>query len=123
VPLRILFAAHPDLLAPVVRIAHRVIAAFLLGQARPNGAQWARRRHAAPALGSAANLNLHLHCRVLDRLYRRTQGEPAFRQRVPTFITGLFARSSTTTLYVLASKDLISADADIFDHLAHAGDL
>ncbi len=32
VPLRILFAAHPELLAPVLRIIHRVIASFLLKQ-------------------------------------------------------------------------------------------
>ena len=33
IPLRILFAAHPELLAPVLRIIHRVIARFLLKQA------------------------------------------------------------------------------------------
>ena len=35
--------------------------------------------------GSAANLNIHLHCLVLDGVYRRTEGEPVFRQaRAPT---------------------------------------
>ena len=29
--------------------------------------------------GSAANLNIHLHCLVLDGVYRRTEGEPAFQ--------------------------------------------
>lgn len=33
IPLRILFAAHPELLAPVLRINHRVIASFPLKQA------------------------------------------------------------------------------------------
>ena len=33
IPLRILFAAHPELLTPVLRIIHRVIARFLLKQA------------------------------------------------------------------------------------------
>ncbi len=28
--------------------------------------------------GSAANLNVHLHCLVLDGVYRRTEGEPIF---------------------------------------------
>ena len=28
--------------------------------------------------GSAANLNIHLHCLVLDGVYRRTDGEPVF---------------------------------------------
>jgi hypothetical protein len=35
--------------------------------------------------GSAANLNIHLHCLVLDGLYRRTEGEPVFdAARAPT---------------------------------------
>ena len=29
-------------------------------------------------LGSAVNLNIHLHCLVLDGVYRRTDGEPVF---------------------------------------------
>jgi len=33
IPLRIVFAAHPELLTPVLRIIHRVIARFLLRQA------------------------------------------------------------------------------------------
>ena len=28
--------------------------------------------------GCAANLNIHLHCLVLDGVYRRTDGAPAF---------------------------------------------
>ena len=28
--------------------------------------------------GSTANLNIHLHCLVLDGVYRRTDGEPVF---------------------------------------------
>jgi hypothetical protein len=35
--------------------------------------------------GSAANLNIHLHCLVLDGVYRRTAGEPDFQEaRAPT---------------------------------------
>ena len=33
IPLRMLFAAHPGLLTPVLRIIHRVIAGFVLKQA------------------------------------------------------------------------------------------
>jgi hypothetical protein len=33
IPLRCLFAAHPELLAPALRIVHRVIATFLIQQA------------------------------------------------------------------------------------------
>ena len=79
IPLRILFAAHPELLAPVLRIIHRVIAGFLLKQA---GLKRASADTGAVTLiqrfGSAANLNIHLHCLVLDGVYRRTGGEPVF---------------------------------------------
>jgi hypothetical protein len=34
IPLRILFAGHPELLAPVLQIIHRVIARFLTKQVR-----------------------------------------------------------------------------------------
>ncbi len=33
IPLRCLFAAHPELLAPVLQIVHRVIGRFLIQQA------------------------------------------------------------------------------------------
>ena len=56
--LRILFAAHPELLAPVLRIIHRVIAGFLRKQA---GLKRAAADTGAVTLiqrfGSAANLN------------------------------------------------------------------
>ncbi|MEI6721851.1 MAG: transposase zinc-binding domain-containing protein [Betaproteobacteria bacterium] len=81
IPLRILFAAHPELLAPVLRIIHRVIAGFLLKQA---GLKRAIANAGAVTLiqrfGSAANLNIHLHCLVLDGVYRRTGGEPVFQE-------------------------------------------
>ena len=59
IPLRILFAAHPELLAPVLRIIHRVITGFLLKQARlkrttaDTGAVTLIQR-----FGSAANLKM-----------------------------------------------------------------
>ena len=86
IPLRILFAAQPELLTPVLRIVHRVIAGFLLRQA---GLKRATADTGAVTLiqrfGSAANLNIHLHCLVLDGVYRRTEGEPVFQQaRAPT---------------------------------------
>ncbi len=84
--LRILFAARPELLTPVLRLIHRVIARFLLKQA---GLKRATADTGAVTLiqrfGSAANLNIHLHCLVLDGVYRRTEGKPVFRQaRAPT---------------------------------------
>lgn len=71
--LRILFAARPELLTPVLRIIHRVIAGFLLKQA---GLKRATADTGAVILiqrfGSSANLNIHLHCLVLDGVYRRS---------------------------------------------------
>ena len=83
---RILFAAHPELLAPVLRIIHRVIASFLIKQA---GLKRCAADTGAVTLiqrfGSAANLNIPLHCLVLDGVYRRTEGEPDFQEaRAPT---------------------------------------
>ncbi len=71
----------PELLTPVLRIVHRVIARFLTRQA-------GLKRSAADTgaltliqrFGSAANLNIHLHCLVLDGVYRRTEGEPVFQE-------------------------------------------
>jgi Putative transposase len=84
--IRILFAAHPELLSPVLQIIHRVIASFLIKQAglKRSAADTA----ALPLIqrfGSAANLNIHLHCLVLDGVYRTTEGEPVFQEaRAPT---------------------------------------
>ena len=79
--LRILFAARPELLTPVLRLIHRVIAGFLLKQA---GLKRATADTGAVTLiqrfGSAANLNIHLHCLVLDGVYRRAEGEPEFQE-------------------------------------------
>lgn len=81
IPLRILFAAHPELLTSVLRIIHRVIAGVLLKQA---GLKRATADTGVVTLiqrfGSAANLNIHLHCLVLDGVFRRTEGEPEFQE-------------------------------------------
>ncbi len=77
--LRILFAVHPELLTPVLRIVHRVIARFLTRQA-------GLKRSAADTgaltliqrFGSPANLNIHLHCLLLDGIYRSSAGDPVF---------------------------------------------
>ena len=58
---------------------HRAITRFLLDQA---GLKAEQADSGAVTLiqrfGSAANLNIHLHCLVLDGVYRRTDGEPVF---------------------------------------------
>ncbi|MGH8472943.1 MAG: transposase, partial [Gammaproteobacteria bacterium] len=86
IPLRLLFAAHPHLLAPVLRIVHRVIATFLIHQA---GLRRTQAETGAVTLiqrfGSAANLNIHLHGLVLDGVYCTTSGVPVFQPvRAPT---------------------------------------
>ncbi len=86
IPLRLLFATHLQLLAPLLRIVHRVIATFLIQQA---GLQRTEAHTGAVTLiqrfGSAANLNIHLHCLVLDGVYRATAGVPVFHAvRAPT---------------------------------------
>ena len=86
IPLRILFAAHPQLLSGVLHIIHRVIGGFLVKRAglkrgvADTGAVTLIQR-----FGSAANLNIHLHCLVLDGVYRISEGVPVFHPaRVPS---------------------------------------
>jgi ribosomal protein S27E len=80
IPLRLLLAAQPELVTPVLQVVHRVISRRLLDQAglkadeADSGAVTLIQR-----FGSAANLNIHLHCLVLDGVYRRgTDGAPEF---------------------------------------------
>ena len=80
IPLRLLLAAQPRLLTPVLQVVHRVITRHLLGQVglkadeADSGAVTLIQR-----FGSAANLNIHLHCLVLDGVYRcGTEGTPDF---------------------------------------------
>ena len=71
IPLRLLLAAQPKLVTPVLQVVHRVITRFLLDQVglkaddADSGAVTLIQR-----FGSAANLNIHLHCLVLDGVYR-----------------------------------------------------
>jgi hypothetical protein len=73
IPLRSLFAVHPELLAPVLQIIHRVIATHLIRQA---GLKRSEAATGAVTLiqcfGSAANLNIHLYC-------TSAEGAPVFR--------------------------------------------
>ena len=86
IPLRILFAAHAQLLTPILQVIHRVITRFLIKQAGLKGGE---ADTGAVTLiqrfGSAANLNIHLHCLVLDGVYRSSEGAPVFHEaRAPT---------------------------------------
>ena len=80
IPLRLLLAAQPKLVTPVLQGVHRGTTRHLLGQA---GLKADEAGSGAVTLiqrfGSAANLNIHLHCLVLDGVYPRgTDGAPVF---------------------------------------------
>ena len=79
IPLRLLLASQPELVTPVLQVVPRAITRFLLDQA---GLKAEQADGGAVTLilrfGSAANLNIHLHCLILDGVYRRTGGEPEF---------------------------------------------
>ncbi len=80
IPLRLLLAAQPELVTPVLQVVHRVITRHLLGQSglKPDEAD-SGAVTLIQRFGSAANLNIHLHCLVLDGVYRRSaDGTPEF---------------------------------------------
>ncbi len=83
IPLRHLLATQPQLLSPVLQVIHRALSTFVIHQA---GLTRTQAQTGAVTLiqrfGSAANLNIHLHCLMLDGLYRLTDGVPVF-QSVP----------------------------------------
>ena len=86
IPLRFLFASHPDLLSPVLQVINRAVSTFLTQQA---GLKRTEAQTGAVTLiqrfGSAANLNIHLHCLFLDGVYRIDGGVPVFQPvRTPT---------------------------------------
>ena len=67
-------------MTPVLQVVHRVITRLLLGQAglKPDEAN-SGAVTMIQRFGSAANLNIHLHCLVLDGVYRRgIDGAPEF---------------------------------------------
>ncbi len=86
IPLRVLLAAHPHLLSPVLQVINRALSTFLIKQA---GLKRSEAQTGAVTLiqrlGSAANLNIHLHCLVLDGVYETTGEVPVFHPvRAPT---------------------------------------
>jgi hypothetical protein len=76
----LLLGAQPMRVKPVLQVVHRVITRRVLGQA---GLKAAEADSGAVTqiqrIGSAANLNVHVHCFVLDGVYRRgIDGAPEF---------------------------------------------
>ena len=88
IPLRLLLAAHAKLVTPVLQVVHRVITRHLLGQTglKADEADEADEADSGAVtliqrFGSAANLNIHLHCLVLDGVYRcGADGAPVFAE-------------------------------------------
>ncbi len=80
IPPRVLLAAQPELVTPVLQVVQRVVTRHLLDGAGLNAGEG----HGGAVtliqrFGSAANLNIHLHCLVLDGVYRGAgDGVPAF---------------------------------------------
>ena len=72
IPLRLQLAAQPLPVTLVLQVVHRVISSHLPEQTGPKARQ---ADSGAVTLierfGSAANRNIHLHCLVLEGLYRR----------------------------------------------------
>ena len=71
IPLRVLLAAQPELVTPVLQVVQRVVTGHLLDAAQLEAGEG----HGGAVtliqrFGSAANLNIHLHCLVLDGVYR-----------------------------------------------------
>jgi Putative transposase/Transposase zinc-binding domain len=82
IALRVLLAAQPNLVTTVLQVVQRKILRHLLQQANlsPNQAQGGSVT-LIQRFGSAANLNIHLHCLVLDGVYQiKPNGELAFIQ-------------------------------------------
>jgi hypothetical protein len=69
-----------------LQIIHRVIATFLIKQSRlPRCQAHTGAVTLIQRFGSAANLNIHLHCLVLDGVYGSGAGAPAFHEaRAPS---------------------------------------
>ena len=71
IPLRVLLAAQPELVTPVLQVVQRVVARHL----RDSAQLTADEGHGGAVtliqrFGSAANLDIHLHCLMLDGVYR-----------------------------------------------------
>ena len=127
IPLRILFAAHPELVTPVLGIVHRDITGFLVEQA-------GLRRGAADAgsvtliqrFGSAGNLHIHLHCLVLDGMVRRTELEPTFEQaRAPTDneLKGLLDQIVVRLMKLLTRRGYLVEEQGMSCHTIPAAEL
>jgi len=104
IPMRLLLAAQPVLVTPVLQVVHRVITRHLLEQTgfkaneADSGAVTLIQR-----FGSAANLNIPLNCLVLDGVYRRTDSGPGGPD--PAYRVG---RADATYCRAISTKAIFS---------------
>jgi hypothetical protein len=124
IPLRLLLAAQPVLVTPVLQVVHRVITRHLLDQ---TGLKAFEADSGAVTLiqrfGSAANLNIHLHCLVLDGVYRRTDGEPVFVEiPAPTDeeLQALLHKIITRLMKMLTRRGVLIEEEEGSSYLADA---
>jgi hypothetical protein len=113
---RLLLAVQPQLLAPLLQAIHRVIAGFLVKRA---GFKLSRADTGAVTLiqrfGSAANLNIHLHCLVLDGVYLKRDGAEFFHEAAaPTVeeLEALLAKIITRTMRLLTRLGALIEEPD-----------
>jgi len=81
IPMRVLLAVQPELVTPVLHVVQRVVMRHLLEAAGLKAADEGQGGAVTliQRFGSAANLNIHLHCLVLDGVYRcGADGVPDF---------------------------------------------
>ena len=92
----------------MLQIIHRLVARFLIKQAKLTGSE----AHTGAVtliqrFGSAANLNIHLHCLVLDGVYRSGAGVPVFHEaRAPGIeeLQALLAKIITRLMRLLTRQ-------------------
>ena len=85
-PLRSLFAIHPELITPVLHIIQRALHSHHLKQTGvPRATAASGGITLIQRFGSAANLNIHLHGLMLDGVYQsgNADGEPLFIEAPP----------------------------------------
>ena len=123
IPLRHLFATQPQRLSPVLQVIHRALSTFVIHHA---GLTHAQAQTGAVTLiqrfGSAANLNIHLHCLMLDGVYRLTDGVPIF-QPVPAptadQLQALLTRIITRLLKMLTRQGALMEEVSEIPYLTN----
>ncbi len=123
IPLRHLFATQPQRLSPVLQGIHRALSTFVIHHAGLPHAQ--AQTGAVPRIqrfGSAATLNIHLHCRMLDGVYRLTDGVPIF-QPVPAptadQLQALLTRIITRLLKMLTRQGALMEEVSEIPYLTN----